>query len=192
MTAARWFFIFMRIIAGIRKGMSLKTVEHAALRPTKDIVKEFIFNCLANLTDISACRVCDLFAGTGGLGIEALSRGAVEATFVENDPVAGRLIRENLDKSRLSDQAVFIHEDALRWLDKPCARAFDIIMADPPYALRCGNFIVEKVRANGYLTPRGVLVLETDPAEDVAIPDDWSLIKKRKWGNTLVRIIKNP
>ena len=72
----------MRIIAGQRRGLLLSQFDAEFIRPTKDIVKEFIYNCLANLKDISTCSVCDLFAGTGGLGLEAISRGSSEVTFV--------------------------------------------------------------------------------------------------------------
>ena len=172
--------------------MLLMDFDHELIRPTKDIVKEFIFNCLANIIDISACRVCDLFAGTGGLGIEALSRGATDALFVENDPKAARLIRENLQKSKLSDQSILVQENALKWLEQPCPEAFEVIIADPPYALRCGNFIVEKVGTNGYLSPHGFLVLETDPNEEVMEPGNFYLHKKKKWGHTMIRIFRYP
>jgi 16S rRNA (guanine966-N2)-methyltransferase len=182
----------MRIIAGQRRGLVLHTFDDTGIRPTKDIVKEFIFNCLANITDMSASTVCDLFAGTGNLGIEALSRGARETTFIENDSRAAAIILRNLKKAEL-EKAYVIQKDAVRFLETPSQKTFDIIFADPPYAAALGNFIIDNVTANGYLSPHGVLVLETSPDEILKAPDSWpglKLHKQKKWGESRVTIFQ--
>jgi 16S rRNA (guanine966-N2)-methyltransferase len=183
----------MRIIAGQRRGLILSTFDDAGIRPTKDIVKEFIFNCLANITDMSASTVCDLFAGTGNLGIEALSRGACRATFIENDPRAAALILRNLKKAKL-EKAYVIQADAVRFLETPSQEKFDIVFADPPYSTALGNFIIDNVMANGYLSPHGVLVVETSPDEILKPPDAWpglKFYKQKKWGTSRVTILQN-
>ncbi len=182
----------MRVIAGLCKGMLLEDFDHPDVRPTKDIVKESVFNSLMNLLDFQLINVCDLFAGTGGLGIEALSRGARRAVFVESGPEAADLIQKNLVKTRLGQAATVYREDVFHFLDQPARQPFDLILADPPYRLRCGNFIIEKIIQNGYLKNLGILVLETSPDEAVS----WSaypsieLYKKRRFGESFVTILK--
>ncbi len=183
----------MRIIAGQRKGLTLSTFEAEFIRPTKDIVKEFIFNCLANITDMAACRVCDLFAGTGSLGIEALSRGAYAAVFVENDAQAIEIIRRNLKRAKF-DSADVVQADALSYLESAEQKPFDLIIADPPYRAALGNSIIDNVSANGYLAARGVLVLETSPDESLKPLNSWpdlKLYKQKKWGTSCVTILQN-
>lgn len=182
----------MRIIAGQRKGLTLSRFEAEFIRPTKDIVKEFIFNCLANITDISACRVCDLFAGTGSLGIEALSRGAYAAVFVENDLRAIEIIRRNLKKAKF-DSTDVIQTDALNFLENTTQKQFDLMFADPPYPAALGNFIIDNVSANDYLAAHGILVLETSPDESFKPVNSWpslKLVKQKKWGESCVTIFQ--
>ena len=181
----------MRIIAGQRRGLVLSQFDAEFIRPTKDIVKEFIYNCLANLKDISACAVCDLYAGTGSLGIEALSRGCVSATFVETDARAAKLIKKNIDLTGLKTSAVVIQEDAIRFL-KDSKEIFDIILADPPYDLRNGNEIIRSVLNFRRLNPGGALILESSPKDKINAFEEYpelALYKQKKWGETLVTIL---
>ena len=119
----------MRVIAGKAKGIQLKTPEGTLTRPTMDRVKEALFSILQ--FDLPGTRVLDLFGGTGQLGIEALSRGAKEAVFVDAREEACRLIRENLKRAGFTGQVV--RGDYLTYLDQ-CREKFDIIFLDPPYA----------------------------------------------------------
>ena len=119
----------MRVIAGKAKGIQLKTPEGMLTRPTTDRVKEALFSILQ--FDLPGTRVLDLFGGTGQLGIEALSRGAKEAVFVDAREEACRLIRENLKRAGFTGQVV--RGDYLTYLDQ-CREKFDIIFLDPPYA----------------------------------------------------------
>ncbi len=184
----------MRIISGIRRGMALLEFNDSSIRPTADKVKGSIFNMLMNLTDISVCKVLDLFSGTGNLGMEALSRGAIQATFIENDPQAVNILTKNIEKARFESLAQIVYQDATRYLTNPCERPFQIIFADPPYEARLGNFIIENVLRNKYLASGGLLVLESSADERFDIEsrtDQLSVLKKRKFRETLVTIFNH-
>lgn len=181
----------MRIIAGQRRGLLLSQFDAEFIRPTKDIVKEFIYNCLANLKDISKCSVCDLFAGTGGLGLEAISRGSSKVTFVEIDLRAVQIIRKNILKLNLDSHTSVVQGDALHYLEG--TEKFDIIMADPPYDQRIGYALIEKILKFGCLNPGGVLVIETSPNETFRSLDNYpgmSFYKQKKWGESFVTILR--
>src|SRR5271163_462773 len=119
----------LRVISGSAGGLHLKSPKRHALRPTQDRIRQVIFSSLAE--KVPGARVLDLYAGTGSLGIEALSRGAAAATFVEHDAEAVECIRENLLHCRL--QGDIRREDALAYLDKTPPDRFDLVFADPPY-----------------------------------------------------------
>lgn len=181
----------MRIIAGQRRGLVLSDFDADFIRPTKDIVKEFIYNCLANLKDISDCSVCDLYAGTGGLGLEAVSRGCVSLTSVDADSRAVALIKKNIGLTGLKTPVRVIPSDALRFLETTDEK-FDIILSDPPYDLRVGDIVIEYALKHGRLKPGGVLVLESSPHEKfrgIEANPELTLYKQRKWGESLVTIL---
>lgn len=129
----------MRVIAGKAKRLPLKTIEGLDTRPTTDRIKETLFNMLQE--DIPGCRFLDLFSGSGGIGIEALSRGAREAVFVENNRKAGACIRENLQFTHLDAQGQLLIMDVFQAINKLSLNPvpFDIIFMDPPY-----NKLLEK------------------------------------------------
>lgn len=181
----------MRIIAGLRRGMVLRGFDSPSIRPTKDQVKESMFNILGNLVDWPSCVVCDLFSGTGSLGIESLSRGARSATLVEQDPDAIGVLRHNLKKSRLEASARIVQQDAIAFLTAQAPHPYDVVFADPPYEARLGYFVVEKLYTNGYLGAHGVLVYESAP--DETFPEDGRfpgllLHRRRTWGRTLISV----
>lgn len=128
----------MRIIAGTFRSRQLKSLKGLALRPTSDRLRESLFNILAER--IPGCRFLDVFAGTGAVGIEALSRGAVEVVFIENHPPAATLIQKNLDSLGIRGGTRILKLDALRGLQRlaaehtPANPSFDIVFLDPPYA----------------------------------------------------------
>jgi 16S rRNA (guanine966-N2)-methyltransferase len=127
----------MRVIAGTHRSRFLKSLKGSALRPTSDYVRETLFNVLGPSVEDS--HFLDIFAGTGAVGIEALSRGATHATFVENHSPAAKLIRQNLESLDLQDRATLLPIDALKALEKLVGRTgqhppFDFIFIDPPYA----------------------------------------------------------
>ncbi|HXR32791.1 MAG TPA: 16S rRNA (guanine(966)-N(2))-methyltransferase RsmD [Verrucomicrobiae bacterium] len=128
----------MRIIAGTFRSRQLKSLKGLALRPTSDRLREALFNVLAER--IPGCRFLDVFAGTGAVGIEAFSRGAAEAVFIENHPPAATLIQKNLDSLGIQGSTRVLKLDALRGLQRiatertPASAPFDIVFLDPPYA----------------------------------------------------------
>lgn len=153
----------MRIIAGKWRGRVLEAPPGLATRPTADRVRETLFSMLASrLGTFDELRVADLFAGSGALGFEALSRGAATATFVENDMTAVATIRRNVDT--LHAKAIVLSGSALAL---PPSQSFDLILADPPYAPGSGTAIVQAVLGAGWLAPGGWLSVETSRTDSI-------------------------
>ncbi len=148
----------MRVIAGAYKGRPLKSPRWEGLRPTSDRLRETLFNVLA--PRIAGARVLDLFAGTGAIGIEALSRGAVHVTFVDRDPRALGLIAENLRHCGIAEGYAIIRANAARSLPtRPTGAPYDLIVLDPPYMAEEDTGAALAVAA-GWLADGGLLVLE--------------------------------
>src|SRR3954471_22134116 len=158
----------MRIMAGERRGATIFAPKGHATRPTGDRVREAAYNLIGPVEDAT---VLDLFAGSGALGLEALSRGARRVTFVESDPEAVRAINRNLDKLRLTG-AIVREEDALHALatDAAAGRRYDLVLADPPYEMF--SELQTKLARNlpAVLAPAGLLVVETAAREEPALP----------------------
>jgi 16S rRNA (guanine(966)-N(2))-methyltransferase RsmD len=146
----------MRIIAGSFKGRTLKTPSWEGLRPTSDALRETLFNVVA--PRVPGARVLDLFAGTGAIGLEALSRGAEYAVFVDGDRRAVRLIEENAARCGAADRCVIIRGTAERWLKQPARGPFDLVVLDPPYTLLALDRVVGA--AASVLAAGGILVVE--------------------------------
>ena len=151
----------MRVITGTARGRRLKELEGMETRPTTDRVKEGLFSAIQ--FEIEGRRVLDLFAGTGQLGIECLSRGAASAVFVDRRADAVKLIRENLKLTELSDRARVVAGDSMEFLQSLKER-FDIVLLDPPYAAGLLERAVECLAAFDILNPHGIIVAE-HPAE---------------------------
>ena len=147
----------MRVITGTARGRHLKELEGMETRPTTDRVKEGMFSALQ--FEIEGRRVLDLFAGTGQLGIECLSRGAASAVFVDRRPDAVKLIRENLKITELQDRARVVQGDSLEFL-RPLREKFDIVLLDPPYDTGVLEEAVEQLTAFDILNPHGIIVAE--------------------------------
>jgi 16S rRNA (guanine966-N2)-methyltransferase len=158
-----------------------------------EVVRNAIFNSLAEL--VPGARVLDLFAGTGGLGIEALSRGAAACQFVESDRRACEVIRRNLEKTRLTGGEV-AGADAMRWLDRAAPPAgFHIVLADPPYVRRQGDrdFTAELLASEGLrrtLAPGGILVLEHLPDKPLPLGTEWECTRDKRYGATAVAFLR--
>ena len=182
----------MRVVGGIAGGIPLH-VPKTDLRPTMDVVKNAIFSSLAEF--VPGTRVLDLFAGTGGLGIEALSRGAASCTFVESDRRACDSIRRNLEKTRLAGGEVTC-ADALRWIERNAhPGTFDLILADPPYARRDGerDFAKELIALPGIrtaLAPGGIFILEHRPDQPLPLGTDWECTRDKRYGATSVAFLR--
>jgi len=182
----------MRVIAGTAGGITLN-VPRSELRPTMDMVKNAIFNVL--MESIPGARVLDLFAGTGGLGIEALSRGAASCVFVESDRRACESIRKNLDKTRLAGGEI-ASVDVFSWLDRISRPGeFALIFADPPYAKKPGerDFTPELLNSESLrhaLMPGGLFILEHLPGAKLALGKTWQCLRQKRYGATEVAILR--
>lgn len=174
-----------RVISGTAKGRRLKLVPGDTTRPIMDRVKESLFNILG---DVREMRWLDLYAGTGQVGIEALSRGASEVVFIDNARAAVQTIRDNLVHTRLQDGAVVAQKDALAYLDDT-TEPFDVIYIAPPQYLGMWIDALRRVDANPerYLNTSGLAIIQIDPREyqDLNL-STLTLNDQRRYGNTLL------
>ncbi|MFD1913206.1 16S rRNA (guanine(966)-N(2))-methyltransferase RsmD [Halodurantibacterium flavum] len=184
----------MRIIGGRARGLMLESVGagDAArhLRPTTDRVRESIFNLLINGgygDPVGGARVLDLFAGTGALGLEALSRGAAHVTFVDDGTAAATLIRRNIERMRVGPETVLLRRDATR-LERHDGAAFDLVFLDPPYGKGLGERAMTAARDGGWIAPAGLIVWEEGTAPTP--PPGFDLVDQRRYGDTFVSILR--
>ena len=178
----------MRVIAGKAKGITLNTPSGMLTRPTSDRVKEALFSIIQ--FDVPGAKVLDLFGGTGQLGIEALSRGAKSAVFVDSRDDACRLIRENLKKTNFAEQATVVKSDYLHYLQK-CSDCFDIILLDPPYAELFLEKSIKLIAEIDILQSGGIIIAERPTGK--ALPWEFAGFTKSrdyKYGNTLLTIYR--
>ncbi|NVO56150.1 16S rRNA (guanine(966)-N(2))-methyltransferase RsmD [Rhodobacteraceae bacterium B1Z28] len=180
----------MRVIAGDFRGRALASVGKgdagAHLRPTTDRVRESLFNVLSHQIDFDGLRVLDLFAGTGALGLEALSRGADHVAFVDDGRVAQGLIRKNIDLTRSSDRTDLVRRDATKLGGNPGA-AYDLIFLDPPYSKALGEKAVEAAVAGAWIGDDALLVWEE--SAPMAAPGGFRLHDTRKYGDTHISLM---
>ena len=183
----------MRIIGGASRGLHLTPVgdgdAKAHLRPTSDRVREAIFNLLINGgygNPVAGARVLDLFAGTGALGLEALSRGAATASFVDDGAVAIGLIKRNIGLMRAEDRTTVIKRDATRLGDNRGAGQ-DLVFLDPPYGKGLGEAALANT-ATGWIAPGAIVVWEESAAPKV--PPGFDMADQRRYGDTVVTILK--
>ena len=177
----------MRIIAGEWRGRPLQAPGGPGTRPTADRTRETLFSMLVSrLGSFEGLRVADLYAGSGALGLEALSRGAAHATFVETDPNALRAIRSNLMALKSEDRAEVRPLSAAKLAQ---AQPFDLLFADPPYAAGSGTAVVETVRNAGWLAAGGWLAIETEAGEPVD-PGQWQIDAERRVGRARITLIR--
>jgi 16S rRNA (guanine(966)-N(2))-methyltransferase RsmD len=178
----------MRVISGTAKGTQLKTPDGNATRPTADRVKEALFSIIQ--FDIPGARVLDLFGGTGQLGIEAISRGAKSAVFVDQSKDACRLIQENLSRARVTEQGRVICSDYSAYLKK-CSELFNIILLDPPYAdifLEKGLKLITEI---DILQSGGIIVTERPLGKEMNLDfPGYTRSKDYKYGKTLLCIFR--
>ena len=180
----------MRIIGGEFKGRKLASVRGGNTRPTADRIREAIFNIISS--QVYAAVVLDLFAGTGALGLEALSRGAQNAIFIETHKNTLSVLRRNVDAFGLENRATIIKWDILKNLD--CLRALstriDLVFLDPPYAKNLIEPTLSNLHASGCLEASARIIVEHSPRE--AIPEDempFHLVDQRSYGKTLVSFL---
>ena len=178
----------MRVIAGTARGAVLKTPDGLTTRPTADRVKEAMFSIIQ--FDLPGANVLDLFGGTGQLGIEALSRGANSATFVDESSVACRLIKENLKKTGFISSSEVICSDYLAYL-KRSNKKFDIILLDPPYAELFLENAIKMITEIDILQSGGIIVTERPVEKPLSLLfDGFTRSRDYKYGNTLLTIYR--
>jgi 16S rRNA (guanine966-N2)-methyltransferase len=167
----------MRVVAGEARGRRLVAPAGTLTRPTADRVREAMFSMLDALDVLEGATVADLFAGSGALGVEALSRGAAHATFVERDARAVAAIRTNLAATGFTDRGSIVRAEAVRWLET--APHFDVVFADPPYAWDGWQGLLAR-------HPGRVVVLESDAPPP--LPDGFEVVRQKRYGTTVVTI----
>ncbi|HEX5157181.1 MAG TPA: 16S rRNA (guanine(966)-N(2))-methyltransferase RsmD [Ktedonobacterales bacterium] len=180
----------MRVISGSARGRKLKSPKSSETRPIMDRVKTALFDILA--PEIMDMRVLDLFAGTGAVGIEALSRGAESATFIERSPEAWRLVRENLALTNLSDRAEVLRTDAFAYLQQAAAtgRRFDLVYVAPPQYVNMATQALTLLDTTPLTEPDGLVIVQIHPQERAEL--DALTLKRlrrydeRRYGSTLL------
>lgn len=169
----------MRVVAGTARGRRLEAPPGRDTRPTGDRVREATFNALHSLDAIEGARVVDLYAGSGALGIEALSRGAAHVTFVESSRAAAAVVRANLLATALADRGTVVIGDALTWCAAVGER-FDLALADPPYLFADWPALLAVV-------PAPMVVAESN--REVSAPAGWATLRSRRYGTTVTTFL---
>ncbi len=181
----------MRIIAGRFRGKHLIAPPDDSLRPTADRVRESIFDILSSRIGASFAgrRVLDLFAGTGAMGLEALSRGAAAAVFVETAADARGIIRDHIDAFGVGGVARLLRRDATALGQAGTVGAFDLVFLDPPYGRGLGEKALASAREGGWIAPGAVIVLEEGRNAELALPPGFDLDDSREYGAAAVHVL---
>lgn len=173
----------IRIISGLFKGKKIKVLDVDDLRPTSNRLRESLFNVLQ--FDIKGSKCLDIFAGTGALGIEALSRGAEEVVFLEKNLRAYQQLKKTIHELKITHASI-IHQDAIAFLES-CQQRFDVIFIDPPFQLNLWEECVQRIHHKQLLNPNGLIYLES-PAPIHLDTQKWSLRKENKMGDVYYAI----
>ena len=183
----------MRIVGGRFSGRMIESPEHAGLRPTADRVRESLFNILLHgVPDfaLEGARVIDLFAGTGALGLEALSRGAAYCLFVEESPEARALIRANIEALDLTGVTRIFRRDATGLGPAGNMAPFSLAFLDPPYGKGLAERALVSLRSGGWLLDKAVAVIEERATSAVDLPEGFEPIDRRTYGDTQVLFVR--
>ena len=175
----------MRVIAGKARSLPLSTIPGEATRPTTDRIKETLFNMLQPY--LCEARFLDLFAGSGAIGIEALSRGAKEAVFVDQSEEAVKVIRENLAFTRFTEESTVLRSDAVSAIERMKAGSgspFDLIFMDPPYRKELEKKVLSALSGSNLLTDETIVIFEASADSDLAFPEKmgYRILKIKKYG----------
>ena len=182
----------MRIITGRARGIQLVTLEGDMTRPTSERAKMAIFSSLQ--FELEGRRVLDLFAGSGQMGLEAVSRGASHAVLVDQSKDAVRIIQKNAEKTKLAEDCTVICADFAEFLRQRRGKdPFDIVFIDPPYAMKACKATVEAILENRLLKPHGILVLESAEPDPLGVgtqlADRFDVVKSARYGAAYVNIL---
>lgn len=183
----------MRIVGGKRKGARLAAPSSDRVRPTGDRTREAIFNILAHGIDdfsLEGARVLDLFAGTGALGLEALSRGARYCLFVDDHAESRGLIRRNVETLEATGVTKVYRRDATKLGDPGRMGTFDLVFADPPYGLGLAERALNAARREGWLSDNATIIVEETATAEITLPDGYTVIDRRVYGDTQVLIAR--
>ncbi len=175
----------MRVIAGSARRMTLKTPKGDDTRPTQDRIKETLFNIIQN--EVPGSVFVDLFAGSGGIGIEALSRGAKRAYFVENGSIPAACIAENLNHTHLADKAVILRQDVVQALRNIREKEVDIVYIDPPYGDDQYLRTLIQLGSMGYISERTMIIVECPAGADIDIEGetDFTVVREKNYKSNM-------
>ena len=181
----------MRIVGGRFRGRALAAPATRAIRPTSDRLRETLFNILEHAygAPVAGARVIDLFAGTGALGFEALSRGAAAALFVDNGAEARALLRANLETLGVAAVARVFRRDATRLGEAP-GPGFSLAFLDPPYGQSLADAALVSLAAGRWLTPGALCVVEEAEAAVLAVPPGYAVLERRTQGDSALHVLR--
>lgn len=181
----------MRIIGGKHRGRTLTSPDSNQIRPTTDRMRETLFNIISHGTGpgFEGAKILDVFAGTGALGLESLSRGADKVTFIENNPRSLRIIAQNITDLKEEKTTTIKSIDARKITDE--IGSFDYIFMDPPYHMELIAPLLKIIERFSILKERGIIIIECDSKEDIEIPNFLLPVKEKKYGNSKILILKS-
>lgn len=182
----------MRIVGGEFRGRALATPRTSAIRPTSDRTREAVFNVIAHRypEKLQGGRVLDLFAGTGAMGLEAVSRGASACVFIEESAEGRGLIRDNVEAFGLQGRTKIFRRDATRLGDIGTLSPFNLVFADPPYGKGLAEPALRSAKAGGWIAPGALIVLEEAVSAPFAPGDGFVIADERQYGDTVMRFIE--
>jgi 16S rRNA (guanine966-N2)-methyltransferase len=182
----------MRIVAGRFRGKQLKPPKSDDIRPTADRVRESLFNILSSRLgpNLDGLRVLDLFAGTGALGLEAISRGASFAIFVDSGVEARGLIRDHIESFGLGGQSKLLRRDATGLGPVENFKPFDLIFLDPPYSKGLGEKALISAHVGGWIASGATIVLEERKGAEINLPQGFAIEDRRDYGDTSIWFMK--
>jgi len=182
----------MRIITGSAKGVRLETLEGENTRPTSERIKEAVFSAIQ--FEVEGCRVLDLFAGSGQMGLEALSRGAESCMFIDSSPEAIAIVKKNIDKAKFTDRCRYLISDYRNYIRKAAnEREFDLIFIDPPYADNSVGDALERI-IKAKLASRGCIIVCESGNEDIfaereALAENFEIKKSARYSKSFINIL---
>lgn len=169
----------MRVVAGIYGGRKLVGPPGTATRPTTDRVREAVFNSLSTMGVLDGAVVVDLYAGSGAMGIEAVSRGAERCIFVERDRDALRALRENIAALKIDDRSTIVTSDVLAWVG--AMRGVDLALIDPPYSFEAWDKLLGLIQVQYALC---------ESAREIPAPNDWTTLRAKRYGRTWSTLLR--
>lgn len=176
----------MRIISGIHKGRIVKFPKSDLVRPTTDKVKESLFNYLCNFLDFDGISICDVYAGSGSLGLEAISRGAGRADFVEKDFKVSNILKENIDSLGEKDKCRILRMEAVKFSKLVSHEKYDLILADPPFFKNDIHAVVKNLVSNGFLNDEGMIIVERSVQTRKEDEENFEMEAFKKIGDSLI------